>query len=60
MDATLCRTYATTELFAGIDIHTLSRKMGYSAGIIEKHYSNLTATMAADRMAAEIRNGTCK
>jgi integrase len=30
------------------DIPTLSKQMGKSAAMIERHYSKLTATMAAD------------
>lgn len=52
---TLCSlryTYATFELLrGGTDIHTLSKQMGNSAAMIERHYSKLTATMAADRLA---------
>ena len=33
------------------DIHTLARQMGNSAAMIEQHYSKLTVTMAADRLA---------
>ena len=45
-------TYATLEpLRNSTDIHTLSRQMGNSALMIERHYSKLTATMAADRLA---------
>ena len=33
------------------DIHTLSKQMGNSAAMIDRHYSKLTATMAADRLA---------
>jgi integrase len=45
-------TYATLELLGkGTDIHTLSRQMGNSAAMIERHYSKLTATMAAERLA---------
>jgi integrase len=45
-------TYATLELLGkGTDIHTLSRQMGNSAAMIERHYSKLTATMAADKLA---------
>ncbi len=45
-------TYATLELLRkGTDIHTLSRQMGNSAAMIERHYSKLTATMAADKLA---------
>ena len=45
-------TYATLALLDGnTDIHTLSRQMGNSAAMIERHYSKLTATLAADRLA---------
>jgi integrase len=45
-------TYATFELLEnGMDIHTLAKQMGNSAAMIEKHYSKLTATMAAERLA---------
>jgi integrase len=48
----LRHTYATLELLrGGTDIHTLSKQMGNSAAMIERHYSKLTATMAADRLA---------
>ena len=48
----LRHTYATLELLrANTDIHTLSKQMGNSAAVIEQHYSKLTATMAADRLA---------
>ena len=48
----LRHTYATLELLNNsTDIHTLSRQMGNSAAMIERHYSKLTATMAADRLA---------
>ena len=43
----LRHTYATTELLAGTDIHTLARQMGTSVLMLERHYSKLTATMAA-------------
>jgi hypothetical protein len=47
-----CHTYATFELLNNkTDIHTLSKQMGNSAQMIEKHYSKLTATMAADKLA---------
>ncbi len=43
---------ATQELLRGaVDIHTLSRQMGNSAAMIERHYSKLTATLAAERLA---------
>jgi integrase len=45
-------TYATFELLEkGTNIHTLSKQMGNSAAMIEKHYSKLTATLAADKLA---------
>jgi integrase len=48
----LRHTYATFELLNNkTDIHTLSKQMGNSAAMIEKHYSKLTATMAADKLA---------
>jgi integrase len=48
----LRHTYATQALLANrTDIHTLARQMGNSAAMIERHYSKLTATMAADRLA---------
>jgi integrase len=48
----LRHTYATMEtLRSEIDIDTLSKQMGNSAAMIERHYSKLTATMAADRLA---------
>lgn len=48
----LRHTYATSEMMRGtVDIHTLSRQMGNSAAMIERHYSKLTATMAAERLA---------
>jgi integrase len=47
----LRHTYATLELLNNIGIHTLSKQMGNSAAMIERHYSKLAATMAADRLA---------
>jgi integrase len=48
----LRHTYATIALLeGGTDIHTLSKQMGNSAAMIERHYSKLTATMAADKLA---------
>ena len=48
----LRHTYATFELLNNkTDIHTLSKQMGNSAAMIERHYSKLTATLAADRLA---------
>ncbi len=44
-------TYATMELLSGSDIHTLSRQMGTSVLMLERHYSKLTVTMAAERLA---------
>ena len=47
----LRHTYATAELLAGTDIHTLAKQMGTSVRMLEHHYSKLTATMAAERLA---------
>jgi integrase len=48
----LRHTYATLALTEGnMDVHTLAKQMGTSVGMLEKHYSKLTATMAADRLA---------
>jgi len=48
----LRHTYATLELIENrTDIHTLAKQMGNSTLMIERHYSKLTATMAADRLA---------
>ena len=48
----LRHTYATLELLENsTDIHTLSKQMGNSAAMIERHYSKLTATMAAGKLA---------
>lgn len=47
----LRHTYATMELLAGTDIHTLARQMGTSVLMLERHYSKLTATMAAGKLA---------
>jgi hypothetical protein len=45
-------TYATLALLrGGTDIHTLSQQMGNFAVLIERHYSKLTATLAADKLA---------
>ena len=47
----LRHTYATIELRSGTDIHTLARQMGTSVIMLERHYSKLTATMAAGKLA---------
>ena len=48
----LRHTYATLELIENrTDVHTLAKQMGNSALMIERHYSKLTATMAAHRLA---------
>jgi len=47
----LRHTYATNELLTGTDIHTLARQMGTSVLMLERHYSKLTATMAAAELA---------
>ena len=44
-------TYATLALVSGeVDIRTLSRQMGPSVAMLERHYPKLTATMAAARL----------
>ncbi len=48
----LRHSYATMSLLDGhLDMHTLARQMGTSIGMLEQHYSKMTATMAADRLA---------
>jgi integrase len=47
----LRHTYATMELLAGVEIHTLAKQLGNSAQMIEQYYSKLTATLAAERLA---------
>jgi len=47
----LRHTYATMELMSGTDIYTLARQMGTSVIMLERHYSKLTATMAAQQLA---------
>ena len=48
----LRHAYATLALMDdAIDIHTLARQMGTSVGMLEKHYSKLTATMAAEKLS---------
>ena len=47
----LRHTYATTDLMSGTDIHTLAPQMGTSLIMLERHYSRLTAIMAAQQLA---------
>jgi len=48
----LRHTYATLELIENrTDLHTLAKQMGNSALMIERHYSKLTATMMAEKLA---------
>ena len=47
----LRHTYATAELLASTDIHTLAKQMGTSVAMLERHYSKLTATLAAAKLA---------
>jgi len=46
----LRHTYATLELRGGTDIHTLARQMGTSVLMLERFYSKLTATVAANKL----------
>lgn len=46
----LRHTYATQELLAGTDIHTLAKQMGTSVLMLERFYSKLTATAAAHEL----------
>lgn len=41
----------TIEHLAGTDIHTLARQIGTSVRMFVRHYSKLTAPMAAERLA---------
>jgi hypothetical protein len=48
----LRHTYATLEIIENrTDLHTLAKQMSNSAAMIERHYSKLSGTMAADRLA---------
>ena len=47
----LRHTYATLELRAGTDIHTLAKQMGTSVLMLERFYSKLNATLAAAQLA---------
>jgi integrase len=48
----LRHTYATLSLMDGqMDVHTLAKQMGTSIAMLEQHYSKMTATMAAARLA---------
>jgi integrase len=47
----LRHTHATMELLSGTDIHTVARQMGTSVLMLERHYTKLTATMAAEQLA---------
>jgi hypothetical protein len=39
-------------LTSNVDIHTLTKQIGNTAAIFERHYSKLTATMAAEKLAS--------
>jgi hypothetical protein len=47
----LRHTYATQALLGGTDIHTLAKQMGTSVRMLEQHYSKLSETMAAKKLA---------
>ena len=45
-------TYVYTVMLAGYeDIHAQYKQMGNSAAMIERHYSELTATLMAENLA---------
>lgn len=44
--------YATFRILKGIDLHVLSRQMGTSIPMLEKHYSHLEPRMMARELAA--------
>ena len=46
-------TYATFQILNGVDYHTLAKNMGTSIGMLEKHYSQLTPTLAANELAGK-------
>ena len=51
----LRHTYATFVLIEGnMDIHTLSKQMGTSVKMIEQHYSKLTPTLSAAKLAGGV------
>jgi len=47
----LRHTYATLELLAGTDIHALARQMEIIELTVDRHDSQLTATMASEKLA---------
>lgn len=48
----LRHTYATLAMVNNnVDIHTLAKQMGTSVTMLEKHYSKMTATLAAERLS---------
>ena len=47
-------TYATFQiLYNGVDYHTLAKNMGTSIAMLEKFYSHLTPTLAANQLAGK-------
>jgi integrase len=53
----LRHTYATFQILLNrMDLHTLAKNMGTSVGMLEKHYSHLTPTLAALRIAGSNRH----
>jgi integrase len=50
----LRHTYATFALINdGMDVHVLAKQMGTSTGMIERHYSHLTARMKKDMLTGK-------
>ena len=51
----LRHTYATFQiLYNKVDYHTLAKNMGTSISMLEKHYSHLTPTLAANQLAGKL------
>ena len=49
----LRHTYATFQILGGVDYHALSKNMGTSISMLEKHYSHLTPTFAAKQLTGK-------
>ena len=49
----LRHTYATFQILGEVDYHALSKNMGTSISMLERHYSHLTPTLAAKQLAGK-------